>query len=150
MSHKNESETKHTDTSQGTARLVERLTSAISGFDIHPEHQPNTATSSEQTKATGIKFDAGKPPLSWIPRTALEQESLVFLYGANKYGRNNYKAGMKWTRLLDACMRHVVAFANGEDVDPESGLSHLAHAKASLSMIMFYIEHKRGEDDRGE
>lgn len=99
---------------------------------------------------TGIKFDQGKPPLSWIPRTALEQEAQVFAYGGQKYGRNNFKKGMKWTRLIDASLRHIYAFNDGEDVDNETGLSHLSHARCNLAILLYYIEHGKGEDDRGE
>jgi hypothetical protein len=58
-------------------------------------------------KVEGKKFDKGKAPLSWIPRTVIEQEAQVFAHGAEKYGRNNYKKGMDWSRVLDAALRHV-------------------------------------------
>jgi hypothetical protein len=96
----------------------------------------------------GTKFDQGKPPLSLIPRKALELEANVFSFGAKKYGRDNYKAGMAWTRVIDAALRHVNAFADGEDTDPESGLTHLAHAKCCLSMLIYYTENCQDKDDR--
>jgi hypothetical protein len=83
-----------------------------------------------------------------IPRTALEQEANIFYFGAKKYGRDNYKNGMKWTRLVDACLRHVIAFADGENTDPESGQSHLAHARCCLAMLLYYENKQVGEDDR--
>lgn len=96
----------------------------------------------------GIKHDSGKPPISLIPREALEEEAKVFAFGASKYGRDNYKFGMDWTRCIDAALRHIVAFADNEDLDPESRLSHLAHAKCCLSMLLFYAANNRGNDNR--
>lgn len=108
---------------------------------------PGSATS---PPSGGLKFDNGKAPLTWIPMEALQAEAQVFRFGGNKYGRNNYKKGMQWTRLLDAALRHIYAYANGEDKDPESGISHLAHARCSLAMVLLYEAHKLGEDDRKE
>lgn len=96
----------------------------------------------------GVKFDMGKPPLSLLPRAALEAEAMVLAYGANKYGRDNWRLGMDHSRLLDACLRHIVAYAEGEDIDPESGLPHLAHARCSLGFLLHYRAAGVGADDR--
>ena len=96
----------------------------------------------------GIKNDQGKAPLSWIPLTALEQEAQAFAFGAKKYDRHNFKNGMAWSRLLDAALRHINQFADGQDVDIESGLSHLAHSRACLSMLMYLVDKNKGTDDR--
>ena len=94
------------------------------------------------------KFDQKKAPVTMIPRSAIEQEALVLKFGAEKYGRDNWKQGMDYTRLLDAAMRHIIQFTDGEDLDPESGLSHLAHARCSLGFLIEYIEKGLGKDDR--
>lgn len=96
----------------------------------------------------GIKHDAGKPRLSLIPRAALEAEARVMGFGANKYGTFNWKKGLAYSRLLDAALRHVHAFVDGENDDPESGLNHLAHARANLAMLLDQLHSGAGEDDR--
>jgi len=83
-----------------------------------------------------------------IPRKALEQEALVLAFGATKYGLHNWRNGHNWTQLLNAAVRHIIEFADGEDLDPESGLSHLAHARASLGFLIESIEKGYGKDDR--
>jgi hypothetical protein len=95
-----------------------------------------------------VKFDAGKPPLGLISRTALEEEAKVLAFGAKKYGRENWRAGMDFTRLVDAALRHVYAFADGEDLDKETGLSHLAHARCCLAFLVEYQGKSVGTDDR--
>lgn len=97
---------------------------------------------------TGKKNDEGKPPLTLFPRTALEQAAEVFAFGANKYGKYNYKQGFEYTRLLDAALRHVNAYADGEDLDPESGKSHLAHALCSIAMLLECQKIGTAKDDR--
>lgn len=96
----------------------------------------------------GVKHDAGKPPLSWIPVSALEAEARVLAFGGNKYGRNNWRKGLSWTRVLDAGLRHIFAFLEGEDVDPETGLSHLAHARCNLAFVIEYTKTHPELDDR--
>ena len=99
-------------------------------------------------KAEAKKFDTGKPPMSLISRTALEEEAKVLAFGAEKYGAHNWRAGMDFSRLMDACLRHVYAFADGEDVDKETGLSHLAHARCCLAFLLEYQGKRLGKDDR--
>lgn len=96
----------------------------------------------------GVKNDQGKVPLSILSSESLIAEARAFEYGAEKYARNNYKKGMKWSRILDAALRHIVAFNNREDFDNESKLNHLWHAKACLAMLIYYYENKVGDDDR--
>jgi hypothetical protein len=96
-----------------------------------------------------MKKDAGKAPLSLIPRRALEGEAQVLAFGASKYKAWKWAEGMEWSRLLDAAMRHVAAFADGENVDAESGLSHLAHARCCLGFLLDYeVEHPELDDRR--
>ena len=104
----------------------------------------------KQNPNKAVKFDQlqEKPPISMIPRSALEAEAAVLAFGAKKYERNNWKKGMEWTRLIDSAMRHLLAFNDGETLDPESGLSHLAHAKCCLSFLIEYQKKGLGTDDR--
>lgn len=96
----------------------------------------------------GKKNDQGKAQLSLVSLESLTGEAKAMEFGKGKYGRNNYKGGMDWTRLLDACLRHTYAFINKEDNDPESKLNHLYHAKANLGMLIYFYENKLGKDDR--
>ena len=82
-------------------------------------------------------------PLEVLSLTAQAME-----YGIGKYGRNNWKKGMEWSRLADAALRHLSAVLVGEDYfDEESGLSHLAHGLASLHMLLGNIDMKIGTND---
>lgn len=98
--------------------------------------------------ATGVKFDAGKAPMSLLDRTALEQIAQVMAFGAQKYGRDNWRGGIQMTRLLDAAMRHLYAYADGETNDPESGLSHLAHAGCCVMFALNMAASRPDLDDR--
>lgn len=98
--------------------------------------------------AEGVKHDQGKPMLSLLTKESLVAEARAFEYGMRKYNKHNYKLGMDWSRVLDAAMRHLVAFSNGETYDEESKLNHLWHCKACLAMLIYYYENNIGKDDR--
>lgn len=85
---------------------------------------------------SGTKHDAGKPDLSLIPRPAAEALARALMFGAQKYGRYNYTQGFEASRLVAACLRHLLAWQDGEDCDTESGLSHLDHSIACLAMLL--------------
>ena len=96
----------------------------------------------------GRKDDLGKPQISLIPYAALKEEAAVMMFGAAKYGRDNWRKGMDYTRLIDASLRHILAYANGQNIDTESGKSHLAHARCCLAMLIAYEHDALGYDDR--
>lgn len=84
---------------------------------------------------------------------ALDPQSLMEVakvagFGAIKYSRYNFMKGYAWSLSYDALQRHLHAFWDGEDRDPESGHLHLAHAAwHCLTMITFLLR-GRGTDDR--
>lgn len=101
-------------------------------------------------EAGGLKFDQDKPPLDLLPMEALLQVADVLKDGAKKYGRNNWQKGMRWTRLLGGALRHLFAWGKGEDTDPETGRSHLAHAACCVLFLMSYQTYQKGDDDRDQ
>jgi hypothetical protein len=74
----------------------------------------------------GIKDDSGKLEYSLLPWGALEQITKVLMHGARKYDRGNWKK-VERIRYEDALMRHYAAWKQGEALDKDTGLSHLAH-----------------------
>lgn len=90
-----------------------------------------------------MKYDSGKAPLSLIPPETLIEISRVFGFGADKYGMNNWREDIDCTELsrsYSSIQRHLNSFWSGEDVDPESGLSHLAHAATQIMIMMIAMD----------
>jgi ribosomal protein L32 len=101
---------------------------------------------------TAFHFDSGKPMMDQLPPTALIEVAKVFTYGAEKYGPHNWQEhadGWDWNQLYASCQRHLTSWQACEDVDPESGLYHLAHACCNLMMLITLQLNGRGTDDRG-
>jgi hypothetical protein len=83
-----------------------------------------------------------------VPFAAIGEIADVLAYGAQKYSANNWCRGTPWSRYFSALCRHVFAWWRGEDRDPETGLSHLAHAGCCLIFLMEYQRNHWGTDDR--
>lgn len=96
----------------------------------------------------GKKFDSGKPRLDLIPSEALEEIGKVLAMGAEKYGEANWANGISWQRIAAAMLRHIFAWLRGEDLDPESGLSHIAHVGANVVFLLWFIKNRPDLDNR--
>jgi len=104
-----------------------------------------------QTKPTNPKDSLGikKAPLSTMPTGPMYEVALAMLEGARKYGRHNYRVmGVKASVYYDAAMGHLTAWWEGEDIDPASGLHHLAKAMACIAVVRDSMMMENWVDDR--
>lgn len=95
-----------------------------------------------------IKHDQAKPRMELLSSVALQRTAQVMTFGAEKYESHNWRKGFNWSRLYGAAMRHLLAHMDGENLDPESGLSHLDHAACCIMFLQEYEEKGLGNDDR--
>ena len=91
-----------------------------------------------EVKDTNPKDAIGisKAPLSTVSAAVLMEVGVAMLEGASKYGRHNYRAaGVRASVYYDALMRHAMAWWEGEDLDPDSGMSHITKAITTLVVL---------------
>jgi hypothetical protein len=97
------------------------------------------------TMHVGRKDDTGKARWDLLPLEPIKELVDVLTFGAKKYGPNNWQTvDDGYHRYYSACMRHLVAHASGELFDPETKLSHLAHAMCNLLFMYELQEWPRG------
>ena len=78
-----------------------------------------------------------KPQLWLVPPSATIEEAMVFALGAAKYGPYNWREkSVKAHVYVAAILRHLFAWMDREDVDPESNRSHLAHVRACCGILL--------------
>lgn len=95
--------------------------------------------------ALGIR----KAPMSTVSAAVLAEVGVAMLEGAAKYGRHNYRAvGVQSSVYYDATMRHLMAWWEGEDIDPDSGMSHITKAITSLVVLRDAMIQGMLTDDR--
>lgn len=86
----------------------------------------------------GRKFDSEKPKLYLLPPKSILEIGKVLTYGAEKYDAENWrKVDDLQNRYTSAALRHIFAHIEGEELDEETGYSHLAHA---MCCLLFKLE----------
>ena len=99
---------------------------------------------------TANKQTEGKLDFSLLPWEPIREIVKVYMFGCKKYSRNNWRKGSAWSEWYAAVLRHLTSWIDGEDKDPESGLSHLAHAAWGIITLLWFSIHRSEFDDRNE
>lgn len=90
-------------------------------------------------KKYALRYDAGKPQWDLVHFESLLPLVRVLEFGAQKYSKHGWKKPFKdKSIIINSLLRHVLALADGEQNDPESGLPHVGHIIANA---MFYSYH---------
>ncbi len=120
----------------GVASIVQNSDGTVLGPNSKPTNPKD---------AVGCK----KVGLSVIPANVLAETALALTEGALKYGRHNYRGcGVRASIYYDATMRHLMAWWEGEDIDPDSQLSHITKAIAGLTVLRDSMMRENWTDDR--
>lgn len=94
-------------------------------------------------------FGDRKVPLHLVPTPAMVAIAMGLKDGARKYGPYNWRTlDVETQTYVGAALRHLMAWQDGEDIDPDSGNSHLAHAMASLAILVDAMESGNVIDNR--
>lgn len=120
----------------------------IASKGIPPTTGRPTAAWDPEGEARKSLESATKPRLELVPWAAVTEIAEVLTFGAEKYDANNWCRGARWGRYFAALCRHIFAWWSGEEKDPETGKSHLAHAGCCLFFLMEYQRNTWGTDDR--
>ena len=87
---------------------------------------------------SALRYNTGKPKWSLVNMHSLVPMIRVLEYGALKYAPFNWQKPMKRDEVLDSMQRHLAALIDGNELDDESGLSHIGHIMANA---LFYSYH---------
>lgn len=91
----------------------------------------------------------GKAPMSYLSGPVLMEMGVGMMEGGLKYGAHNYRhSGVLASIYYDATMRHLISWFEGEDIDPDSGLSHITKAMTSLLVLRDAMIQGKFKDDR--
>lgn len=83
-----------------------------------------------------------------IPISALTQLARHYGAGAEKYADNQWRKGYEWSKSYAALQRHLTAWWGGENIDTETGSSHMAAVAWHAFTLLTFIEEHPGFDDR--
>ena len=83
-----------------------------------------------------------------VPVEALATVARLYGEGAKKYAEHNWRQGYEWSKSYAALQRHANEFWKGVDLDPETGLPHLAAVVFHAFTLMTFMEEHPDFDDR--
>jgi hypothetical protein len=96
----------------------------------------------------GVKQDRAKTRWHLLPDQLLEGTIAVLEIGAEKYSEWNWANGMPYSRVYNSLRRHLNAFWQGEDLDPETKLPHLDHLICNAIFLKYFFDRYPDLDDR--
>ncbi len=95
------------------------------------------------------KYGKTKPSISKVPPSAIVYAAIAMQNGAEKYGQYNWRdKDVIASIYIDACMRHLMQWMDGEEIAEDSGVPHLGHAIACLAILVDSLENNNLIDDR--
>ncbi|MFB3889880.1 MAG: dATP/dGTP diphosphohydrolase domain-containing protein [Candidatus Bathyarchaeia archaeon] len=106
---------------------------------------PTIISQQVEEENKGRKNDQGKPMVALLVPQFIWEVAKVLTFGADKYGKENWKNDLEKDRILSALYRHTLAYHQRETHDPETGLSHLAHVACNAMFLFYYEEVKPNE-----
>src|SRR3990167_2470473 len=90
-----------------------------------------------------LRDNQNKLDFTLLPVAACEAETKVWMHGAKKYGRTNWRKlwGADTVDItMASLLRHAFAILDGESRDKESGEYHAAHIRCNAAMLIEYQE----------
>lgn len=116
---------------QGLALCIDSRGEVAVPVVFHDWSSPITEDKDQSAKA-----DKGKLELSLVNPELVKAVAEVRMYGTEKYGDSENWRKVEPKRYVDALYRHLLAYIEGNEVDEESGLSHLAHMACNISFLL--------------
>jgi hypothetical protein len=99
-----------------------------------------------------MRFNAKKLPLSWVPGSLVKAVAAVLKVAntrpVNPYPAHNWRKGLNWAEVSESLERHILAWRDGEDIDPETNLRHTWHMACNVAFLIEFEERGLGTDDR--
>jgi len=79
---------------------------------------------------------ASKVPFDRLPMVVVAEAAVALHEGDRKYGYHNWrKEGVQSGVYISASLRHILDWQEGQDIDPDSGMSHITKAIAGLMVL---------------
>ena len=118
--------------------------------DSHPEALPHPGSFSKATTPNpkdliGMK----KVSITKLPAAGIIHGAHAMMNGAAKYGPYNWREKKVQASIyIDAAMRHLMDWFEGQEIASDSGVHHLGHALACCAILLDAQENDSLIDDR--
>lgn len=97
---------------------------------------------------SALKETTGKVSYHLLIDEFVEEMIRVRHHGCEKYSDWDWMRGRDWSDYIDAMRRHITDFNQGEDLDHDSGLNHMAHVAVNAMFLYWFCRTGEGTDNR--
>lgn len=116
------------------AKGGESITDAAVGRILDADH-PAASSGAQREKLGTLPYDL-------VPfQEITDSYARVAEYGSRKYAPWNWAKGLPRVQLIGSLLRHTFAYLRGQEVDPETGLSHADHILWNAVALVHNIAH---------
>ncbi len=131
-------------------RLLDKDVALPGGVGFSPVFKHYNPQFEERDNPKHIRaMKDGKAPLEYLIDSVMDDDAWVHKGGADKYGERNWLIDhIKASTYVGAIRRHLKAWSEGEDLDPESGRPHLSHIRACCAIVLDAKAHGTLIDNR--
>lgn len=98
--------------------------------------------------ASGAQKGTKAERFDLVPVYPLTLLARLYGAGAKKYAAHNWRMGYEWSKSYAAAQRHLTAFWDGEDIDPETGVPHVINVAFHMFALAQYLKDHPELDDR--
>lgn len=102
---------------------------------------------SKEIDTQALRYNQGKLKWSLVHFASLVPMIKVLMFGAKKYAPNNWRKPLIKEEILESMQRHLAALLDGEDIDSESGESHMGHIQCNAMFYNYHFVIKKKEDE---
>lgn len=122
-----------------TGEIGEGMAEAVNDFvqNLTPKSLDGLNTVVQNLANPKEACGAVKAPYEFSPEAPIAMMHGVMAGGAFKYGPYNWRdSSVSATTYIGGIKRHLALWADGQDIDSESGIDHLAHIMAGCSILI--------------
>lgn len=95
-----------------------------------------------------VRHNTGKVQLREIDPSFVLGLGQVLTASRERYDEGNWMKETKLSTPYESCMRHLMKFWNGDELDDDTKLDHLLHAATNIMFLYYHKSSGKGIDDR--
>ncbi len=118
-------------------------------IETPPQDIPEVKPEPVNLTGESLRYNTGKTQVREVDPSFILGIGEVLTKSREKYPEMNWALPTKFSTPYESCMRHLMKFWSGEDIDSESNKHHLLHVATNVMFLYYHAINNPESDDRG-